>query len=73
MSALFILVNSLAGLAGNVSSTRAFPSFALSFAAVAAGGGVLGSHLGSRRFDVTVIKRLLAVVLAIAGLKLVFS
>lgn len=73
VSVLFILVNSLAGLAGNVTATRAFPAFALSFAAVAVVGGTVGSHLGARRFDVVAIKRLLAVVLAIAGLKLVLS
>lgn len=73
VSALFILVNSLAGLAGNVSATRDFPSVALSFAAVAAFGGVMGSHMGARRLDVTAIKRLLAVVLTIAGIKLVLA
>ena len=73
VSALFILVNSLAGLAGNVTATKAFPTFALSFVAVAGVGGLAGSYLGSTRFDVTVIKRLLAVVLLIAGLKLVVT
>ena len=73
VSALFILVNSLAGLAGNVTATKAFPTFALSFVAVAGVGGLTGSYLGSSRFDVTVIKRLLAVVLLMAGLKLVLT
>jgi len=72
-SALFILLNSVAGLGGNLSATRSFPSFALAFAGVAVVGGTLGSYLGSRRFDVVLIKRLLAVVLTIAGLKLVLS
>jgi uncharacterized membrane protein YfcA len=73
VSALFILVNSVAGLAGNLSATKAFPGFALSFAGVAIVGGALGSTLGSRKLDVTVIKRLLAIVLAIAGLKLILT
>lgn len=72
-SAMFILLNSIAGLAGNVSATRSFPTLALSFAVVAVAGGALGSHLGSRRFDVAVVKRLLAAVLTIAGLKLAFA
>lgn len=72
-SALFILVNSVAGLGGNLGATRSFPSFALAFAGVAVVGGTLGSYLGSRRFDVVLIKRLLAVVLTIAGVKLVLS
>jgi uncharacterized membrane protein YfcA len=73
VSALFILVNSITGLAGNISSTRQFPSFALMLLAAAAIGGGIGSHFGSQRFDPRVIKRLLALVLLIAGLKLVFT
>lgn len=73
VSALFILVNSASGLAGNFSATRALPAFALSFAGVAVAGGGLGSFLGARRLDVVAIKRLLAIVLTIAGLKLVLS
>jgi uncharacterized membrane protein YfcA len=73
VSALFILVNSITGLAGNISSTRQFPSFALALAAAVVAGGAIGSWFGSRRFDPTVIKRLLAVVLLIAGAKLIFT
>jgi len=72
-SVLFILLNSIAGLAGNVSATKSFPAFALTFAGVAVVGGTLGSYLGSRRLDVVVVKRLLAVVLVIAGIKLVLT
>ena len=72
-SALFILLNSIAGLLGNVSATQTFPKFGLSLLAAAGVGGLIGSHLGSRRFEPTVIKRLLAVVLVIAGLKLIFT
>lgn len=73
VSALFILVNSTAGLLGNLSSTRQFPTFALLLVAAALVGGSLGSYLGSRRFDPAAIKRLLAVVLLIAGTKLIFT
>jgi uncharacterized membrane protein YfcA len=72
-SALFILLNSVAGLLGNLSSTRQFPSFALALVAAAAAGGTLGSYLGSRRFDPALIKRLLAAVLTVAGLKLILT
>lgn len=72
-SVMFILLNSVAGLAGNVSATRSFPTFAIALAGVAVAGGTLGSYLGSRRLDVTVVKRLLAVVLVIAGIKLVLT
>jgi uncharacterized membrane protein YfcA len=73
VSALFILVNSVAGLLGNLSSTKRFPSFAFILVIAAVAGGAAGSYLGSRRFDHTTIKRLLAVVLVIAGAKLVFT
>ena len=73
VSALFILCNSIAGLLGNVGSTKQFPTFALVLAAAAAIGGSVGSYLGSRRFDPAVIKRLLAVVLVIAGSKLILT
>ncbi len=71
VSAVFILLNSTAGLLGNLGATKQFPAFAGAFAAAAIIGGAAGSHFGSRRFNHTVIKRLLAAVLTIAGLKLV--
>ena len=73
VSALFILCNSIAGLAGNVGSTKQFPAFALVLVAAAAIGGSVGSYLGSRRFDPAVVKKLLAVVLVIAGSKLILT
>ncbi len=73
VSALFILLNSVAGLLGNVSATRAFPRFGLTLLVAAGVGGAIGSYLGSRRLPVPTIKRLLAVVLTIAGLKLLFT
>ncbi len=73
VSALFILVNSMAGLLGNLSSTKQLPVFALPIALAAVSGGAVGSYLGSQRFSVGFIKKLLAVVLLIAGGKLVFT
>jgi uncharacterized protein len=73
VSALFILVNSVTGLAGNYSSTRHLPGVAFVFLASALVGGTLGSYMGSRKFSPEVIKKMLAVVLLIAGLKLLFS
>lgn len=72
-SSLFILVNSISGLLGNVTSTGQFPSFALVLLAAVALGGSVGSYYGARRFDPAVIKRLLAVVLLIAGSKLLLG
>jgi hypothetical protein len=73
VSALFILVVSLAGLLGQFVATRQVPTFSLPLAVAAALGGALGSYLGSQRFAPEAIKRLLAVVLVIAGYKLLFT
>ena len=73
VSAMFILVNSAAGLLGNLSSTKRYPAFALVLAIAAVIGGTAGSYLGSRRFNHVMIKRLLSVVLLIAGVKLILT
>jgi len=73
VSAAFILVNSASGLAGFLLSARAFPGVAWSLAAAAVAGGLAGSYLGSSRLPHAAIKRLLAVVLSIAGIKLLFA
>lgn len=73
VSALFILLNSASGLLGNISATKTFPAFAVSLLVAAGVGGAIGSHLGSRRLAPMAIKRLLAIVLIIAGLKLVLT
>jgi uncharacterized protein len=73
VSAAFILVNSLSGLLGNFSATRKFPGFALPLVLAAVAGGAAGSYLGSRHFPAATIKRLLAIVLTIAGYKLIFT
>ena len=73
VSALFILVNSAAGLLGNLSSAQRIPAFTLPLAVAALIGGAIGSHLGSKRLPIPAIKRLLAVVLLIAGLKLIMT
>lgn len=73
VSALFILVNSASGLAGNYASTAYLPNFAWILAVCAVFGGALGSYCGSRRFDHQLIKRLLALVLLIAGTKLILT
>jgi uncharacterized membrane protein YfcA len=72
-SALFILVNSAAGLLGNISSTKNLPSFVFILVGAAIVGGSAGSYFGSWRFNHVVIKRLLAIVLIIAGAKLIFA
>lgn len=70
-SALFIVANSAAGLLGHLGSLQAVPPFAPLLAAVAVIGGLSGAALGSRRLPSIVILRLLALVLTIAGVKLI--
>jgi uncharacterized membrane protein YfcA len=73
LSAGFILVNSIAGLLGNVSSVGALSGAIFFLAPAAILGGFIGSEYGSKRVGNTNLRRLLAVVLIIAGLKLIFT
>jgi uncharacterized membrane protein YfcA len=73
VSALFILVNSIGGLAGYFTARHAIPSLGVFLAGAAIIGGTIGSHFGSRRFPVRAISILLAIVLTIAGTKLIFT
>jgi uncharacterized membrane protein YfcA len=73
VSALFVLMNSISGLAGNISATRALPPYILSMLIAVALGGALGAYMGSQHIESAIIKKLLSVVLLIAGLKLIFT
>jgi len=73
VSAPFILLNSASGLLGNLSATKSFPGFAVVLVIAALLGGSVGSYFGSQRLPHTTIRRLLAIVLCIAGLKLIFT
>lgn len=72
ISALFILVNSAAGLAGNYAQVRALPPDVWFWIAAAAAGGVVGSLLGAKKFNSLVLRRVLAAVLLFAAFKLIF-
>ncbi|MCL4743342.1 MAG: sulfite exporter TauE/SafE family protein [Phycisphaerales bacterium] len=75
VSAAFILLNSISGLAGVLHSTRAVPEelvrWGWLWAIGAVAGGLVGSYFGAWRLAPLVLRRLLAVVLVVAGLKLV--
>lgn len=73
VSALFILVNSIAGLTGFIASGRGVPKFVWTLAVGAVIAGTIGSYFGSRRFPVRVISVILATVLVLAGYKLIFT
>jgi uncharacterized protein len=73
VSAPFILLNSISALSGNISATKNLPGLIWPLLIAVAIGGFLGSYLGSRKLPHLAIKRLLAAVLVIAGLKLIFT
>lgn len=67
---LFILGNSLAGLLGQWDRQPEFPREILYWAVAAVLGGTIGSYLGAKRLGVVRLQGLLALVLLIAGGKL---
>ena len=71
-SALFIFVNSAAGLAGSYAQVSSLPSAAWLWIAAAIAGGALGSLLGATKFDSLMLRRVLAMVLLFASVKLLF-
>jgi uncharacterized membrane protein YfcA len=72
VAAAFILVNSIAGLLGNWRSILSLPWQIPIWGVAALAGGWLGARNGSQRLTSPVIRKLLAVVLVIAALKMVW-
>jgi uncharacterized membrane protein YfcA len=72
-SAAFILVNSIAALAAHAVVVGGPPVSVWLLVAVAGVGGTIGSRLGSGRFGGSTIRRLLAVVLLMAGMKFLLT
>ena len=70
VSVAFILVNSAAGLIGHVASVRNIPPEIRWWAPAALVGGLIGAELGSRRLAPLTMRRLLALVLGVAGVKM---
>ena len=73
ISALFIFVNSLAGLAGQFTKGIHFSPDMYAYVAIAFTGGICGAYFGSMRFNQSVLKYVLAVVLMVAAYKLLFT
>ncbi len=73
IAAAFILVNSVAGLLGVITSisSPAAPSALPYWAVAAVMGGYIGAEYGSKRLGNPAIQKLLAVVLVIAGAKMI--
>ncbi|MBP6012496.1 MAG: sulfite exporter TauE/SafE family protein [Alphaproteobacteria bacterium] len=70
VAALFILCNSIAGLAGNFSVVQALPTELPLYAGAVLAGGLIGTTAGIS-FSPAIIQRTLAVVLTVAGAKLI--
>ncbi len=72
LSGAFILVNSVAGIAGLLRGGMAVPPEIPAWIAAVVSGGLIGSRLGSARFTILNLRRALAFVLVLAAAKLVF-
>lgn len=70
VSAAFILVNSAAALLGHSAHVADLPAALPIWAVAAVGGGWIGASYGSRRLATPTLRRVLAFVLVIAGLKM---
>ena len=70
IAALFILVNSIAGLLGHVSSLQQVPDYVPLLAMMALAGGTLGALGGSRHLPVPAILKTMAMLLVLAGGKM---
>jgi uncharacterized membrane protein YfcA len=73
ISALFIFVNSLSGLAGQLTKGINFSPDMYGYVAVAFAGGICGAYLGSLKFKSNILKYMLAIVLMVAAYKLLFT
>ncbi|MBI3359058.1 MAG: sulfite exporter TauE/SafE family protein [Nitrospirae bacterium] len=70
VAAAFILVNSVAGILGHFLALKRFPIVLPYWIIASSVGGIIGSRLGSRRLGNPTLRRILAVVLVVAVLKL---
>jgi uncharacterized membrane protein YfcA len=73
VAAAFILVNSIAGLLGHLSSISRLPAQLPVWAVAVVIGGWIGAEYGSKRLATPILRQLLSAVLVIAGLKMVFA
>ena len=73
ISVAFILVNSAAGLLGHLASVKNVPHEIVWWSPAALLGGIIGAELGSRRLEPVTMRRLLSVVLVVAGVKMLLT
>jgi uncharacterized protein len=71
LASVFILVNSISGLAGQLARTATIDwTFILPLLLAVLAGGQIGSRLGARKFDPIYIKRVTAVLILVAGINI---
>ncbi|BFG69464.1 sulfite exporter TauE/SafE family protein [Sediminibacterium sp. KACHI17] len=73
ISALFIFVNSASGLMGQLTNGIQFSADMYGYVAVAFAGGLGGAYFGAMKFKQSMMQKILAVVLAVASYKLLFT
>ncbi len=73
VAAAFILVNSIAGLIGVLIKQPTLPAALPYWALAAILGGLIGAEYGSRRLTTPSIRKLLALVLLLAGSKMILA
>jgi uncharacterized protein len=73
ISALFIFVNSVSGLAGQLTKGIYFTTDMYLYVIIAFTGGLAGAYYGSAKFKQAALKYLLATVLLIAAVKLLVT
>lgn len=73
ISALFIFVNSISGLLGQLTKGIHFNTDMYLFVVIAFAGGIFGAYFGVLKFNHKVLKYILAIVLLVAAYKLLFT
>lgn len=73
LTAPFILLNSIAALAGNTAALKGLPSELPVLVAAALVGALVGTQVGTRWVSTVTLQRLLGAVLVIASAKFLFS
>ncbi len=73
VAAPFIIVNSLAGLVALRTNASSISAEFIPWAIAALGGALIGSQLGSKKLSLPGLRRMLAVVLFVASIKLLLT
>ena len=74
LASIFILVNSISGLIGQVSQSASLDwKFIFPLLAAVLAGGQIGSRLGAKKFDPVYIRRITAALILVAGINILIN